>query len=214
MSVPVSPVEVCNLSLDLLRHPNRMNSIDEPETEEEALGASWYDAMRRAVLRKFPWNFARIRATLPRLAAAPAFGYPDAYQLPADYLNVVFLGEDPVNDPITDFTVENGQILIDNGGAASLPICYVYDVTEVVKFDSIFLMLLVSELAVVFGNSIAGLNKSIASMEKIRDRWEYSARVKNGQENKPKIVHRSPLLERRRQGTIPSGSDGIHLFPQ
>jgi hypothetical protein len=42
---------------------------------------------------------------------------------------VVFLGEDPVNDPITDFTVENGQILIDNGGAASLPICYVYDVT-------------------------------------------------------------------------------------
>lgn len=213
MSAPVSPVEVLNLSLDLLRHPHQITSIETPETEAESLGDRWYDATRRSVLRMFPWNFARKRATLSRISGTPAFGYADAYQLPNDYVNYVFVGESPHPDDIeTDFTIEGDQLLIDNDGASSLQICYIWDIQSVNKFDTIFLMLLVGELAVMFANSLTGLNKSITGMEKYRDRWEAKARAKNGQENPPRSRYVSPLLKRRRSAQRTTSSDGIHLF--
>ena len=211
MSAPVAPVEVCNLSLDLLRHSTLITSIETPTTEEEALAARWYDATRRSVLRMFPWNFARKRATLSRISVAPAFGYSDAYQLPNDYLNYVFVGED-IQDNITDFQIEGDQLLINNEGAASLKFCYVHDIQTVIKFDSVFLMLLVAELAVVFGSSLTGLNKSLSGMEKLRDRWEAKARAKNGQENPPRIRFTSGILAKRRSAQRSTSSDGIHLF--
>jgi len=212
MGSPVSPVEVCNLSLDLLRHNQLISSIETPETEEEALASRWYQSLRRATLRMFPWNFARKRSTLSRISTAPEFGYSDAYQLPNDYINYVFIGEDPIDNIETDFVIEGDQLLIDNDGASSLELCYIYDVEDVVIFDPIFLMLLVSELAVVFGNSITGLNKSIAGMERLRDRWEAKARAKNGQENPPRGRYVSPLLTKRRGARRSGSSDGTHLF--
>lgn len=212
MSKPVSPEEVCNLSLDLLRHNSLVTSLETPENDEEAIGSRWYDATRRSALRMFPWNFARKRASLPRDSVTPAFGYSDAYVLPNDYIAPVFIGEDPVTDYITDFTVEGNLLLVNNDGAASLHICYVYDVIDVVRFDPIFLMLLVAELAIVFGNAITGLNKSIKGMELLRDRWEAKARTKNGQENPPRVRHSSPLIDARRSGRRATSSDGHHLF--
>ena len=38
--------------------------------------------IRDAVIRAFPWNFAKNRATLSKLAAAPDFGFAFQYQLP------------------------------------------------------------------------------------------------------------------------------------
>jgi hypothetical protein len=213
MGSPVSPVEVCNLSLDLLRHNQLITSIDTPTTEEESLGSRWYDATRRSVLRMFPWNFARKRSTLSRVSATPEFGYADAYQLPNDFVSVVFIGQDPTDNIETDFMIEGKQLLMDNSGASSLDICYIRDAQEVVRFDPIFLMLLVAELAVVFGNSITGLNKSITGMEKLRDRWEAKARAKNGQENPPRSRYVSPLLTKRRGARRSGATDGQHLFP-
>ena len=211
MGTPVSSVEVCNLSLDLLRHSTLITSIDTPETEEEALGARWYDATRRSVLRMFPWNFARKRITLSRNAVTPAFGYSDAYDLPVDYSSYVFVGEN-IDENVTDFQVEGSQLLINNGGAASIDFCYVCDFETVASFDPIFLMLLVGELALVFGNSIVGLNKSLKGMEIFRDRWEAKARAKNGQENPPRIRYQSQILTKRRGARRSGSSDGTHLF--
>jgi hypothetical protein len=212
MSAPTSPVEVCNLSLDLLRYPELVTSIDTPEGDVESLAARWYDALRRSLLRMFPWNFARKRATIARDATAPAFEYADAYVLPNDYVNYVYVGDAPVSDPITDFVVEGDRLLIDNDGAASLQLCYIYDCEDVTLFDPIFLMFLVGETAVMFANSLTGLNKAIPAMEKFRDRWEAKARSKNGQENPPKVRYKSPLLTARSRGRRSTGSDGVHLF--
>lgn len=212
MGAPTSPVEVCNLSLDLLRNPELVDSIETPESDVESLAARWYDAQRRSVLRMFPWNWARKRATIPRDATAPEFEYADAYVLPNDYLNYVYVGDEPVTDPITDFVIEGNRLLINNDGAASLKLCYIYDCEDVTLFDPIFLMFLVGELAVVFANSLTGLNKAIPAMEKFRDRWEAKARAKNGQENPPKVRYSSPLISARSQGKRSTGTDGIHLF--
>ena len=212
MSAPVSAVEVCNLALDLLRHDVLITSVDSPTSEEEGLAARWYDITRQTVLRMFPWNFARKRATLSLNVTDPAFGYANAYDLPNDYISYVFVGDDPVDDYEKDFQIEGTQLLIDNDDAASLKLCYVHDIEIVAKFDPIFLNLLVGELALVFGNSIAGLNKSLAGMEKFRDRWEAKARAKNGQENPPRIRHESQILTKRRGARRSGSSDGTHLF--
>ena len=212
MGSPVSDVEVCNLSLDLLKAGELITSLETPETELEALAARWYDATRRSVLRMFPWNFARKRDTLSRNTTAPEFQYADAYDLPNDYIGLVFVGDNPTTDYETDYLIEGDQLLIDNDGASSLKVCYIYDIQNVQKFDPIFLMLLAGELGVVFGNTISGLNKSLKMMEKIRDRWEAKARAKNGQENPPRVRSESPLLTSRRNARRATSSDGIHLF--
>lgn len=212
MGTATSSVEVCNLALDLLRQKEKVTSIETPESEIEALMARWYDVTRRSVLRGFPWNFARKRVVLSRNATAPAFGYPDAYNLPSDYLELVFIGENYDEDYDTDYSVEDNQILIDNSGAADLNICYVRDITTVTRFDPIFVDLLSAELAIRVANSITGINKSMKDMNSWKKELEAKARAKNGHENPPKLRSRSPIVERRRMATRGMVTDGIHLF--
>ena len=212
MSSPVSSVEVCNLSLDLLRHTTLVESLETPESDEEAIAARWYDATRRSILRMLPWNFARKRVLLARTSPDPTFEYSDAYLLPTDYENYVYVGDDPKNNPITDFVIEGNRLLINNDGAASLQLCYVSDFQNVAKFDQIFLMYFVAELAVVFSNSLNGLNKSTPAMEKLRDRWEAKARAKNGQENPPIVTFHSPLLASRKTSGSRLSYDGRSIL--
>jgi len=160
----------------------------------------------------YPWNFARKRATLSRRAVAPAFGYADAYALPSDYVDYCFVGEDADEDYETDFVIEGRDLLIDNDGAAALPMCYIYNVEDVAKFDPIFTMLLAHELAVVFSNSLTGINKSQAAISKDRDRWEAKARAKNAQENPAIVRYKSHILTKRRSVRRSGQSDGQHLF--
>lgn len=211
MAMPLVDVEVCNLAFDLLRHNQKVTNLVTPETEEDSLSARWYDLTRRSVLRAFPWNFARKRAVLTADATAPAFGYTTAYNLPNDFLGIVFIGEDPDVNYESDFLVEGGQILINT--TSDLKICYVYDLTQVIKFDPIFVDLLVAELAVRFANSLTGVNKSMKSIEGWRDRCEAKARMQNGRENPPRIRQTSFLIDARRAGMRDASTDGVHLFP-
>jgi hypothetical protein len=107
MSTALSSVEVCNLALDLLRHRDVVTSIEDPVSDTESICARWYDLTRRSVLRQFPWNFARKLITLSRNSTDPAFGYADAYNLPGDYIQMVFVGEDIDEDYETDFSIQS-----------------------------------------------------------------------------------------------------------
>lgn len=211
MSTALSDVEVVNLSLDLLRHSDKVTDINDPESETEALAARWYDVTRRSILRAFPWNFARKRITLSRNATAPAFGYADAYKLPNDYLELVFIGENYDEDYETEYSVEDGQILLDNNGASSLQICYIQDVTQVGKFDALFLDLFVAELAIRFANSLTGINKSMKEITSWRNDLRNQARTKNGQENPIKVRQVSRLKTLRRRVSMGGTFDGKHV---
>lgn len=211
MSTAISDVEVVNLSLDLLRHSDKVTDINDPESDTEALAARWYDVTRRSILRAFPWNFARKRIILSRNATAPSFGYADAYKLPNDYLELVFIGENYNEDYETDYSVEGGQILINNDGASSLQICYVSDVTTVGSFDALFLDLFVAELAIRLANSLTGINKSMKEIIGWRNDLRAQARAKNGQENPIKVRQVSALKSLRRGVTRSSNFDGKHV---
>ena len=106
MPTASSSVEICNLSFDLLRHKDKVTNIETPESDSEALGARWYDVTRRSILGAFPWNFARKRITLSRNSTTPAFGYTDAYNLPNDFLSLVFIGENYLDDYKIEYSIE------------------------------------------------------------------------------------------------------------
>lgn len=212
MSAPNSDVAICNLAFDLLRHTDRVTSIATPVSLSESLAARWYDATRRSVLRAYPWNFARARAALNLNATAPAFGYANAYNLPNNYLGLVFIGDNYVDDYENDYTIEGNQILIDNNDG-TLNICYIYDITDVPKFDAVFVDLLVAELAIRFANGITGLNKSMKSLGDWLKRMEAKARTANGRDNPIKHRHTSPVVDARRSAIRNVNvSDGVHLF--
>jgi hypothetical protein len=212
MATATSDVEICNLALDLLRQTDRVENIEDPESDTEVLCSRWYDVVRRSCLRAFPWNCARTRTSLSRNATAPSFGYPDAYNTPSDYLQLVFIGDNYDEDYETDYSVEGGQILIDNDGAATLNICYIKDLTIVAKFDAILLDLLVAEMALRLANSLTGVNKSMKEIKAWRDELRAQARTMNGRENPVKRREVSPLLTRRRAVSSGSTFDGTHLL--
>ena len=117
MSAPLSPVDYCNLAFDLLRQKDKVVNFETPVSESEALASRWFDQTRRSVLSSFLWNFAKTRTTLSLNAVEPAFGYANRYQLPVNYLGLVFVGEDIDEDYEEDYSVEGNFILIDYNDA-------------------------------------------------------------------------------------------------
>lgn len=122
-------------------------------TDDTVLGRSVqavWDLERRAALRDAGWNFAIKRAVLPKLTAAPVFGYDSQFQLPADCLKLIEVyGADRLR-----YQIEGRQILADQAGA--LEIRYLRDVTEPAEFDSLFAHSFALRIAAAIGNKIAG----------------------------------------------------------
>jgi hypothetical protein len=213
MPTALSDVDICNLSFDLLRHKDKVTSIETPASDSEALAARWYHTTRRAVLGAYPWNFARKRALLSLNAIVPIFGYANAYNLPDDYIAVVFLGENYNENYEKEYAVEGAQIVMDNSDAAALQLCYIHDILSVARYDPLFIELLTAELAIRFGNSITGLNKGLKEIYAWKKDLDAKARTKNGRDNPVKVRNVSKILNKRRQATQGANiTDGTHLF--
>jgi len=67
-------------------------SIDDdvkPAREARAV----YNIMRDALFASYNWSFAKERAAIPALVAAPPFGFSFQYQIPSDALRILFIGD-------------------------------------------------------------------------------------------------------------------------
>jgi hypothetical protein len=114
---------------------------------------SLWNTVRQATLRRAWWSFALRRALLPALAAAPAWGFKYAYQLPSDFLRLVQANDyflRPSMDDYRDsddspYAIEGKTLLTDF--PAPLKVRYVADVTDPGAFDALFVEALASKLA-------------------------------------------------------------------
>ena len=205
MPKPSSAEDMCNLTLDFLKQ-SPVNSITTPITSTEYIMQRWYDMERMAALRAHPWKFATKRVLLtPNLSTPPPFGFAFAYDLPNDYIRKLTLGDDYLGGLRLAHVIENGQILAPSGntGSASvdsttLYLRYIYDCTEVGRFDSLFIkyfaLLMAVDLSTKFAIS-ASLMKNIGVMfEEVNT----LARAVNGQDAPIKRVQYSKLLTKRR----------------
>lgn len=129
-----SLVGVCNRALQKLGE-KRITSLSDNSATARALG-DCYEAVRDALLREHPWNFAISRAELAADAEEPDWGRANAYQLPSDFLRLLpDYPEDAANSK--DWQIEGQKILTDD--TDPIYIRYIARVTDVTLMDALFL---------------------------------------------------------------------------
>lgn len=141
-----SQVDICNQALTKVGAA-RITSLSDGSKQANALNAI-YDVKRDVELAAHPWTFAMTRAQLPASATAPLFGWARSFQLPAQFLRMVEVGEDWVfyegpTGPL--FAIEGGAILTDE--AAPLNVRYVQRITNAGQYPPLFVEALACRLA-------------------------------------------------------------------
>lgn len=198
--IPSAPVDICNLALDIMGEAP-IASIDDPETEKEELMARWYDTTRRAVLRKYLWNFAQKWRVLARTGAGEG-EYADAYALPNDFVRLNGVGEHK-DRPYEEFELGEGVLYASKGN--SISIRYNRDVTNVAKFDPLFVNLFALRLARATAFQITKKKTMVEIIDQLLKQAEPESASVDGQERKPIRIQNSKYLAARRHGSSSSG---------
>ena len=205
----ISKSDICNLALDYLLQTNEesVTNIDSPTTQTEVVCARWYDVARKSLLRRHPWNFATKRIVLTADVNKPAFGYDFAYNLPNDFIRVISLEEPDNNAPLltAQYRVEGNQLLVgrlvgasQSSGAQSLNFIYIFNETNIVKFDDLFVDTLAIELASKIAYKFTASNTDVQRINSLLDDKLQVARTVDGQERPPTRIERSRVRQRRR----------------
>ncbi len=195
-SEPNSAVDICNLALYLIGQGRKISSITDYSDNTSATMASWYDITRQQMLREFIWNFSKGRKILARLTEAPEFDYPDAYQLPDDFVRLISIGEKGYE--IGDYDIQGKTIYCDNGGATSLQLRYVKNIEDVSLFDATFKICLAQRLAL---NTAFSFELKNAAVERLNAQYTLDIRAAvgvDGQEKPVRYVTGSRSMSARR----------------
>jgi hypothetical protein len=139
----LSETSIANMSLARIGAA-RINTIDDTSVSGQAC-RDLYAQTRDSLLRDWTWNFAIARADLAECADPPEFGWRRQFQLPSDFLRLVFLNRPDERSTGTEPFAIEGSKLLTNAHHAHL--VYVSRVTDPTKFDSLFTNLLVLQLA-------------------------------------------------------------------
>lgn len=189
-----SKTDIGNLALDLLS-AGTVNDIESPTTATETLLNRWYDQSRRKILREHPWNFAIKRQVLAAESTVPAFGWSKAFPVPTDFIRILQVeGDDGQIFPSSQYQVENVNgvrcILLDTE-ASELRLVYVYDITDVTRFDPMFIDLLAYEIALSVAFKVTESNTNIDRIGQLHKMRGALARAIDGQE-RPRHAERLP----------------------
>ena len=149
-----------------------------------------YDELRDSVIQAHPWNFALARAELAADAAAPVWGYANAYPLPTapDYcLRVLRL-----EDTETEWKVEGRRILTDAG--APLRVLYLRRVTDPNEFSALFREALAARLAAELAEPLKQSSSMAEAMRALYERKLAEARTADAQEGTPDAIEAEEWL--------------------
>lgn len=193
-----SKTDICNLALTRLNQ-ERITDIDSPQSKTADLCALYYDQTRKEVLEDGVFNFSLKRSSLARLTTTPAFEYAYEYELPNDFIKLVYIGIDLINK-VEDYEIEGNKILIDNLGGSTttaLPIRYVFNATDVSKFSPSFIESLSLKLALHLCKPLTGANTDQDRMKALYDESIARAKAIDGQQRPPRVMQRSKLMNAR-----------------
>ncbi|UOF78756.1 major capsid protein [Caudoviricetes sp.] len=179
-----SETEICSNALNYLGEQTITSLTD--GTIRATLCATHYPTLRDALLSSHPWKFAAVRTSLATLAAAPAFEWTIAYQLPSDYLRMI--ETDPVQ---LDYDLDGATLVCDE---TAVKIRYIARVTDVTKFSPLFTMglqyLLASELAPVL--KVDGAMTKM--MAELGNEWLVRAKIADAQNQATQPVDADDLI--------------------
>lgn len=113
----IDKIQICNRGLVNLGLKT-INSFDDASDEASACSVIW-DQLRREVLNLHPWTFATKRADLARSTTNPLFNYAYRYKMPADFLWLWQVYQDP------DYKIEDGGYVLTSKDTCFVK--YIYD---------------------------------------------------------------------------------------
>lgn len=133
-----SITEIANLAL-LMLGESAILDIDDVRVKTARVMKTFYPSDRDAVLRSHRWNFAKARIQIAADTVAPQFQWTFAHTLPADYIRILGLDSSRIS-----YVVEDGKLLANE---TPVRVHYVKRVTDITKFDSLFVAVLAARLA-------------------------------------------------------------------
>lgn len=210
--IPTIPTQIFNMALGLLGQKPVNDIVTNPQSSIEQTGRYWYDVTRRSLLMSYVPNFATKGEAVQRIGTSTVTKFPDIYAFPNDYLKLTAI-EDP-QTPLQNYVymIQEKNLLINNGGATSIELWFVYDVIDISKYPENFIKLLAGELAVTVAPSVTKLSSMVASAEKFRDKARLEVLGSNGQVKPPIRYERSSVVRAGLSGSSHSTTAGQYTF--
>lgn len=212
---PNSPTAICNLSLSLLNQ-DVVSDISTPPVGDStaALCKIWFPEQRRATLRSHVWNFAIKRVQIAQSADDPPFGFSTAFDLPPDYIRFL-TRHNQLGEPIpglfiegVDYQIEDGRFITQGGVTTGniLNMRYIFDQTDILKWDALAVDLLVVNLALKMAPKFKSAPRAINNLKDSLREIKAEAKAIDGQERPPRKIQRSKfLLARQNRSSTSAG---------
>jgi len=159
-----SIVGICNGALNQLGATTIL-SLSE-DSKNARLCNSRYAQVRDALFRTHPWNCLQKRIQIAADTTAPAWGFKNAYTLPADCLRLL-----KILDYDSNYKVEGRKIL---SNTSSMKILYVARVIDPNEYDELLRETLSASLGADIAFGVTSNNQTASNMynlfrEKLRD---------------------------------------------
>lgn len=199
-----SKVEIGNRSLSKVGEA-RMTALTDNSKPAREINAA-FDMVRDAELRKYRWSFAKRRAVLAALVAAPAFGFSYEFTLPTDCLRVLSVGDFSPGVDISNarnadaqaYVIESRSILTDDAGPLNL--VYTASIEDTASWDACFVETFAARLAFDVADALtASQSRKDALFQEYKDSLR-DARRANAIELPPSPIADDTWILARGQG--------------
>jgi hypothetical protein len=184
-------VSICSNALLMLGAQTINDFNDQLNLDRAKLCANLYPTVRDDMQRQHPWNCCIKRVVLAPDAAAPAFGYEHSFELPADFLRVLEVGNS--NQQI-DYLVEGRSIQADT---TALELRYVFRNEIENTWDSTLIKLVTLAMASVLAYPVTQSTALQQALEQQLEMEKRRARAVDGQEDPPQTLGDERLLASR-----------------
>lgn len=177
-----SKTAICNKALRRLGISQAILNVDTDNTTQSSILKSSYDEVLESVLRMHNWSFATFRQSLNiDTSKTISYGYKNAYVLPT-IPKFLKLTKIEGNEP---FNIENNYILTD---ASVLNISFIGKVTDVNRYDSLFIDCFALKLAYETGFS---LTENRALVGEIGEEFLQMLKASSNKDNQEKSLSSS-----------------------
>lgn len=184
-------VSICSNALLILGAQTINSFTDEADLDRAKLCANLYPTVRNELLRSHPWNCAVKRLILSPDAVPPAFGYDQQFELPADCLRVLEVGEGGCQ---IDYRIEGRRI---QANTTVLELRYIFANEVESTWDDSLVQLATLAMAARMAYAIT----QSTSMEQSRlQEFQMAlrtAKAVDGQEEPPQTLGDFPLYQAR-----------------
>lgn len=141
----LSETQICNMSLSDIgsKRINDFDSVTE-DSPQMIMCRLHYEPTRDALIRSHWWRFARARTTLSKDTTDPDFEWDNQFILPNDYLRFRSIEEEAGYTSRSRRHAIEGDRFLTNFSTVNMR--YIRRVTDVTKFDPLFVQMLVLQL--------------------------------------------------------------------